>query len=398
MVLQQATEDYYFSFDLWTPRAFQLSDVSGLGQDDPAVHDYPPAADPLTAAPIVAAYDGVTAIGAITGTISQGGFATTLTIPKYPANFADYFGADLTITPVYANGATTPIRVFRGYMRGVTATHKWQADSVLFDIKSSASFLQDATFSRGIDWMSGLDHSGPTTPTAIIEHLLDQHTNLAPRTPYTVALPDQTWDRFSLNEGSVYQMLQAVANAAALEGWVFCRRGDDLLVTAHPNLIGSVYPTYDSPTYEFTDTVMLGVDVPEQPPDQVARVLLVAKTSNQTELTSEAFNPGGVGSSEKKTDLRCDDQTTLDNLAALYLAHKNRRYQNVKVSLSMNVNVDLGDVVTVTTSIPQRDITWTAKRFVVTGISYRPQITVDANGVVRRTWLGDVTLDEVLAV
>lgn len=392
----QITDDYYFTFDLWAQRAFQLSDVSGLGTDDPDIHDYPPASDPLTAAPIVAAYDGVTAVGAITGSIGQGGFVSTLTIPKYPAEFADYFGADLTITPVYANVPNPPVQVFRGYMRHVTATREWRKDRVLFDLKSSASFLQDATFSRGIDWASGLGHSGPTTPTAVITHLLDQHTNLAPRTPYTVALPDQTWTRFSLSEGSVYRMLQAVASAAALEGWVFCRRGDDLLVTAHPNLIGSVYPTYDSPTHEFVDDEILSIDLPEEPPQQVARVTLVAQTSDQTELTSEAFNAGGVGSSERTTDLRCDDQTTLDNLATRYLAHRNRRYQQVKLSLGLHVAVDLGDVVTLTTTIPQRDITWNAKRFVVRAISYRPSIVVDNRGTVRRTWLGDVTMDEVL--
>lgn len=389
------SEDYLISFSLWSARAFRISDVNFDGTDDPAVHDYPPAADPPVAAPIIAAWDGVTAIDAIAGDVAQGGFVANFTIPLYPATFIDYFGADLEVRPSYANVYGPPVRVFRGYMRGVDAARAWQRDSVVFAMKSSASFLQDATFSRGIDWAAGLGHDAPVTPTAIAEHLLGTHTNLAPRSPYTVGLPDLSFDRFSLNQSSVYDMLRSLGDATALEGWVFCRRDDSLVVTGHPNLVGDAYP-FRTPVYELTDDVLLKLDIPETPPDRAARVLLAATTSTQTTLTSEVYTASGVGANVTAPGaLRSDSQAALDGLAANYLAHLNRRYQGVKATLSLNLNFDLGDIVTVTTTVPQRGYRWVANKFVVRALSYRPQVTVQG-GVVRRTWTTEATLDEVL--
>lgn len=391
------SEDFLITSQIWQPRAFRLADVAADGTDDPAVHDYPPAADPLLAGPILTEFDAVTAIDAIAGDVQQGGFVAGLSIPLYPATFLDYYGADLEVRPSYANVYGPPVRVFRGYMRQVQDARAWQRDSAIFSMKSSASFLQSATFSRGIDWAAGLGHAAPVTPTEIAEHLLGTHTNLAPRSPYTVALPDLTFDRFSLNQGSVYDGLRALGDATALEGWVFCRRDDSLVVTAHPNLIGALYPTYSAPTYEITDDVLLRLDVTESPPDQAARVLLAATTSTQTTLTSEVYTAAGVGANVTAPGtLRSDSQSHLDTLAARYLAHLNRRYQ-VKASLTLNLNCDLGDVVTLTTEIPQRGIVWVNKRFVVRALSYHPVITIQ-DGVVRRTWTTDATLDEVLDV
>jgi hypothetical protein len=76
-------------------------------------------------------------------------------------------------------------------------------------------------------------------------------------------------------------------------------------------------------------------------------VSVVAQKSDQTEYFANYYGGSGPGS-RPKYQIRTDDTGQADSLAALMFAHLNRRFPAVKVTLPLNVAVDLGDHVTLT--------------------------------------------------
>jgi hypothetical protein len=82
-----------------------------------------------------------------------------------------------------------------------------------------------------------------------------------------------------------------------------------------------------------------------------------------------------------------EDQAEFDDLAELWHAHLNRRWSG-RVAVGLNLAVDLGSIVTVTTTIPQWGETFTAKKFVVTAMSIAADLAAG-------TLVADLTLDEV---
>lgn len=398
-LLKAASQDYQLSFDLWSARQFQLSDVSGTGADDDALHTYPPPADPLVSAPIVEAFDGVTSIGPVRGSISEGGFSCDLLIPGgVAANFADYFGADLMIQTwhggvrgVIGAAGTDPgrVRVFRGYMRSVRSRRAWQDDQITFTVRSSSSFLQDASFSRGIDWGPGLAHDGPVAAQDAIDHLLTQHTNLKPRSIVGYYIPNPTLDRLSVNAGSVYSMIKGIADSVAVESWVYCDREDNLQVRCHPTLLPETWASaLASPIIELDDDLIMGDwTLTELPPNQIASVTLVGTKSDGTEVSTTYYIDGGVGGRPVYSGLRYESVDDLNVLAPRLAQHLNRRYE-LTASLPINVAIDLADIVTVTTQFPDRGIQFNQDLFVCTALSYQPSL---ADG----TFSSTVTLSQV---
>lgn len=400
-LLRAASQDYKLSFDLWEARNFMLSDVSSTGADDDALHTYPPSPDPLVAAPIVTAFDGVTQIGPVRGSISTGMFECDLLFPGgVAANFADYFGADLMIQTWHGNvpgvigaAGSDPgrVRVFRGYMRAGSARRAWQDDQVIFTIRSSSSFLQDASFSRGIDWASGLAHSGPVAVQDAIDHLITQHTNLKPRSIVGYYIPNPTLDRLSVNSGSVYSMIKAIADSVAVESWVYCDREDNLQIRCHPTILPETWASaLANPIIELTDDLIMGAwELTERPPNQIASVTLVGTASDGTEISTTYYVDGGVGSRPTYTGLRYESVADLDALAPRLALHLNRRYSLV-ANLPINVAIDLADIVTVTADFPDRGVSFNQDLFVATAITYQP--VQDEQG---RSFSGSVTLDQV---
>lgn len=399
-LLVASSQDYKLSFDLWAARSFQLSDVSSTGADDDAIHTYPPPADPLVAAPIVTAIDGVTSIGPVRGSVAEGGFSCDLVFPGgVAADFADYFGADLMIQTWHGNvpgvigaAGSDPgrVRVFRGYMRQGGARRAWQDDQVSFTVRSSSSFLQDSSFSRGIDWGAGLAHSGPVAVQDAIDHLLTQHTNLKPRSIVGYYIPNPTLDRLTVNAGSVYAMIKAIADSVAIASWVYCDREDNLQIRCHPTILPDTWASaLASPIIELTDDLVIDWTLTEHPPDQCASVTLVATKSDGTEISTTYYVDGGIGSRPTYSGLRYENVSDLDALAPRLAMHLNRRY-TLTANLPINVAIDLADIVTVTADFPDRGVQFNSDLFVCTALSYMP--VQDAQG---RTFSSTVTLDQV---
>lgn len=391
-VLLRASQDYRLRVELYDPRQFILRDVNSSGADEGAA-----AADTGGPAPFIEAFDGISDLGSISGSIDQGGFSCTLTIPRFPATFRDYFGVVIAIQAWHggvwgvpgAAGTAVEADIFRGWMTSATPRREYGKDETRFTIESTSAFLKRSRFTRGIDYGAGLDHAGPTTSNAIISHLLEYHTNFTSRHPsppgYGIYLPDHSLDAFSLSEGSVWDMLGQLANNWILEGQVYCRRGDDLVIGGHPNLTGYL----PDPVIDLDADLILSLEAQEVAENACAEVSVIAQRSNQTEYPANYYGGSGPGS-RPKYQIRTDDTGIADSLAALMYAHQNRRWPSVKVTTPLMVAVDLGDHVTLTIDIPQRGIYWGQKRFYCTAISYRPDIQ-------KRTWQTELTLDEVLS-
>lgn len=390
-ILRRVSQDYRLRVELFEPRYFTLADVNSGGADVGAAP-----ADTGGPAPFIEAFDGISDLGSISGSIEAGGWSCTLTIPKFPATFLDYFGVVLAIQAWHggvwgvpgASGTALEADIFRGWMTAVTPSRRFGWDEAKFTIESSSAFLKASRFTRGIDWAGGLDHEGPTDTNSIITHLLEYHTNWTSRHPdgvgYGIYLPNHDVVTFSLNEGSVFDMIKQVGDNFALDCHLYCRRGDDLVIGASPNITGYL----PDPVIDLDEDLILDIEVPEVPAYAAAEVTVVAQLYDQTEYVANYYGGSGPGSRPKYT-IKSDDPGQADYLAAAMFAHLNRRFPAVKVTLPLNVAVDLGDHVTLTIDIPQRGIAWSGKRFYVTAVSYQPDIQ-------KRTWRTSLTLDEVL--
>lgn len=395
---RRASHNHTIEFDLGTARNWYLADVDGYGMD---TGNFPVPADP-DAPTIVQAFDGVTAVGRISGSVQAGGFATELTIPRYLADFADWFGCTILARGTLGGVPGIPgaggdelgrVVLFRGYMQTVTGTRAYGMQTTRFPVASSSAFLRNSSFSRGLDWYAGsASHPAPTTAHDIIRHLLLAHTNIYPRSNYGIYIPDHALDGFSLNAGSVMSMIQGLLdNFTGGEGWLMCRRNDDIYLGCHPNLDrDGLHPSLNDPIIDFDDGLVDQYDIAETPPRAVAAVTVVGTHSDQTTHVATYYGPNGAGSRVRR-DIRTDDDAVVDWLAARLHAHLNRRFQAVKLTVSglPGITVDLGDVVTVTTDIPQRNIHWSGKKFAVIAIEY-------ASDTQKNTLTSTLTLDECL--
>lgn len=389
--LAYSSQDYLLRCELYAARQFSLADVDSSGADEGAAP-----ADTGDVVPFNAAFDGISSLGTISGSIASGGFSCDLTIPQTLADFADFYGIVLKISTWYggipgvvgAAGTADEADIFRGWMRAASVKRVFQGTTATFTMRSGSAFLAAMAFSRGIDYGAGLDHGGPTTSNAIIAHLIEYHTNWSSRHPdppgYGIYLPDHALDAFSLSEGSVMDMIRGLANNFALDADVYCRRGDDLVIGAHPNL-GGYNP---DPIIELTDDLMLEIDAEETPAIECTQCTIAAQHSDQTEYIASYYGGSGVGS-RPKYQIRTDDDSQADYLAAAMFAHLNRRFRNVRVKLPLNVSIDLGDTITITTDLPQRGIHWASKKFQVRELSYSPDLS-------RRTFVSDLVCDEVI--
>jgi hypothetical protein len=352
-------------------------------------------------APFIEAFDGISDLGSISGSIDQGGWSCDLKIPRFPATFRDYFGCVLALQSWHggvwgvpgAAGIALEADIFRGWMTAATGRREFGKDETVFRMESSSAFLRNARFTRGIDWFDGSgSHPAPTDTYTIIQHLLEVHTNWTSRHPdgvgYGLYIKNHSLDAFSCSEGSVWDMIKGVGNNFVLECDLYCRRGDDLVVGCHPNLAPELAPNLNNPIIDLDADLILDIEAEEKPAYQCAEVSVIAQRSNQTEYPANFYGGPGPGS-RPKYQIRTDDTGKADEMAARMYAHLNRRFPNVKVTLPLNVSIDLGDVITLTIDIPQRAIAWSSKRFYVTSVSYQPDIQ-------KRTWRTALQLDEIL--
>jgi len=381
-----ASQDYRLRFALGFPRLFSVMDVDLDGDDT-----LPPPTPDLADGVQIAAFDGVITVGPISGSVAGGGWQCPLVIAKFPANFARYAGVHIYVTPYYSNEALFgELLAFRGYMRSIASDRLPGDERVRISVTSSHSLLADNQLSYGIDYYSSLDHVAPLTVGEAIAHILDAHTNLSPRSAVVVGLPDADLNALSVSAGDFAGIVKGMASAVAIEGWVFSRRDDTLWVTAHPNYLGDAYPNYAIDAMDFNDDMVFSVKLgDERPDDVVASLTVVAETSDQDQLTSRAETRLGLGGRTSLSGLRYDNFDTLDALAPRALAHANRRYRAVQLTMPLNFGFDIGDIVTLTTTIPQRDIAWVKKRFVVLDISITPDLT-------GHTLTTSCTLDEII--
>lgn len=400
--LKMATQDYRISVDITEPRKFRLSDVWYDGSD--TGHDFPPEADDFDAFDRSTYFDDITRIGPISGSVRSGLWQAPLTVPLV-GDFSDFFGVDLRIqtwhggNPGVVGAAGVDkgrVRIFRGYMRTRSTREGDESEEGNYDIKSSTDFLMGSSFSRSLDWYPESPyHPGPISNAAVIDHLIKQHTNFTPRSGYSVYLPDQEFDRYSVNEGSVYSMLKAVADTSGLDGWVFSSRSDDLVITGHPNIVGlDIYSNgasdINNPIMELDDDMVLSWDIPEMTGQEVASVMLTGMKSDQSEIVAVSNNVTGIGSRERWPSIvRCDDQNFLNDRSGFLLKHMNRQFPNVVARCPLNVAIDAGDVILVTHRSRRLDTKWYRKPFVVTDVSY--DIDLEAE-----TFFSTFTLDEIV--
>lgn len=400
-----SSQDYAVSVDVYSPRQWRLADVDSTGFD--TGDTFPPAADAAVQDPSIRYWRGIMGIGQVTGGVDQGYWQTQLVVPAQGAGLAsidDFSAVDLMIRTwhgglpgVVGAAGIDPgrVKIFRGYLRARQTADEMDYGEQSYEMRGGCSFLQDSSFSRGIDWFAGSDsHVAPVTLAELIDHLIVQHTNWHPRSEHSVYLPNQTYDEYNLSEGSVYSMLKAIADNAVLLGWVFTGREDQLVITGHPNLVGAdVYgngaSTLSAPIIDFDDTFVMRWEIPETTDYEVASVTVSAVTSTHEELTRTYYIPGGLGSRERwPVVLRCDDPDHLNLMTQRAAYHLRRRFRGVKLYLPLNLAVNTGDIVTCTHRGKRLRTTWSQKLFVVTDVQY--DIDLD-----NEQFSGVVTLDEI---
>ncbi len=403
--LRRSTQAYRLSFNLQEYRNWQLADVNFDGSDgnlpvlDP-VSPLGPANEFRQQNSVVDVFNGISDMNVV-GSVDQGGFTTQLVVPQVPAEFADYFGVGINIETWHGNipgviGASgvdyDGVLLFQGYMRRGRSTANWGVKQSTFDVSQTTSFWQDSSFTRGIDFASGLAHGAPGTPGDVIRHLVDVHSNTSPRSVVGIYLPPHDLGTsYSLNKASLYQMVKQVADNVCLDrGWVYSDREDNIQVTGHPNLIGDHFINRYDYKIEYDDGLIIGWDSSDQPPRQCAQCSITMVHSDQTEEVINGYSSGGLGSRDPFT-VRTDDINLVNELNARWIAHANRRYPQVRIQVPLNVVVDLGNMVLVTTQprYNNRGLSWNSKEFVVTGIEY----TIETQEQRFSSW---VTLDEVI--
>lgn len=380
-----ATSDYRLRFSLTTGRNLVVMDVDEDGDD---TLDPPP---PDTASAVtVPEFDNVTALGPLAGSVSGGGWTCPFAIAKYRADFAHYYGVEIQGTAYYSNSPLPPETLFRGYMQDINPAREAGSDITRFVAATSDRFLRDNELSYGIDWYLSADHIAPIAVADAIRHMLEAHTNLAPRSGIVVGLPATDLYALATGAGDLAGIVKGIAGAVLPDPWAFSRRGDTYVVTAHPNVAGDAYP-FPTPVVDFSADMIYRIDPgPQLRANLVASVNLVAQTSDQDQIAvmyPEDGAPGATGSRPTVTGLRYDDEDDLLAIAPLVLAHLNRRWRDVTITMGIIFKCDIGDIVTVTVDFPQRDIYWLRKRFVILSISY----AVDQEA---RTLLTTLKLDE----
>lgn len=385
---------------VYTGRTFRASDPATDGTD--TAHDgqtFPPAADTLDAHAAIPAFAGLTGYGQISGSLGQGGWSGALALP---AAYADdeLVGLDLGVAASFDGAAVGAATLLRCYVQQIGGNHTWDTPSLALPVATSHVTLEQRGTGRAVDFFAGSaepehDTTGGLALADMIAHYLDGHTNLAPRSPYTVALPAHTIAAYGFSAGAIMGALRAVARNFGVEPIVYFDRNDTLTITAHPNLIGDTYPGLSSPVLDLTAAHELhgngrGVQITEAPANRYNFVTLVATDSEGVELVATAGTGSGDGSPVPPvTGLRIDDADALQDLADLYLEHVNRRIA-VTIPVGLNTLLDIGQIVTYTATAALRSgtVNWARKPFLVTAYSMMLDF---ANGTAR----GVLTLDEV---
>src|SRR4051812_593948 len=155
-ILKRPAQDFLMRFDLLARRHWRMMNVDADGVDGAA-----PESDPATSVPIVAAYDGVSSMGTIQGSVEAGGWSCALTIPKFPADFDQYFGVDIGIQTFHANVPGVPgaagvdpdgVRIFRGYQQTLASRRRFGWAESQFPVESSSGFLKRSQLRHGFDF------------------------------------------------------------------------------------------------------------------------------------------------------------------------------------------------------------------------------------------------------
>lgn len=405
-LLQRAYQEFSISVDVLSPRQWRLADVDSTGFD--TGDTFPPAADNEVFVPQVRYWHAIKDIGSISGSVDEGGWSSDITVPQQGeglADLPDFSCIDLHIRTwhgglpgVVGAAGIDPgrVKLFRAFIRHRQTNEEMDYGQVVYDLRSGVSFLQDSSFSRGIDWYPGsASHSAPVSLAELIDHLIFFHTNWHPRAEHSVYLPNTVYNTYELSEGSVYAMLKSIADNAVLEGWVFCGREGELVITGHPNLVGAdIYgngaSTIATPIIEFDDTIVMNWGIPENTGYEIASMTVTAMTSDQQEITRTYYIPGGLGSRERwPVVLRSDDTDLLNLMTQRAALHANSRFKGVTITVPLNVSVNTGDIVLCTHRGKRLATQWNRKLFVVKTVVY--DINLDAE-----TFISTITLDEVL--
>jgi hypothetical protein len=387
--LRKTRQIYAATIARWAPRAFDVADADEDGNDAAVTADAAPGS------PVEAQVEGIAGFGTLQGSIGSGGWSCAPAIPGAVADWPDYAGIVVEVTPAYNGAAEAATALFAGYARGdVAAVVPAGFGRVTYPCATSHQFLKAWRLEAGIDWAIGGDHTLPTTLADAVEHILTDHTNLTPRSTVTVDLPTVNYaEALAVSAGSPYAAVTSIVGAALGEAWAFCRRDDSFHVTTHPNL----FPAYAGlasalaldDTHALTRGRAGGWSWARAAADRVAQVILVGTFPDQTEaLAVYPPSPSGAGVILRPSGFAVEDQADFDDFAELYYAHANRRWGG-RVAVGLNLAVDLGSIVEVTTAIPQLGATFTAKPFVVTGMSIAADLAAG-------TLVADLSLDEVV--
>jgi hypothetical protein len=388
--LRKTRQTYAATIARWAPRAFAVGDADEDGVDAAVAGDAAPGS------PAEASVAGIVGFGTFQGSVGGGGWTCTPTIPGAAVSWPDYAGITITVTPSYDGAAEAATALFTGYGRGdAAAAVPAGFNRVQYPLATSHQFLKTWRLEAGIDWAIGGDHTLPVDLDDAVSHILTGHTNLTPRSTVTIDLPAVTYaEALAVSAGSPYAAITSlVGGAFGGEAWAFSRRDDSFVVTTHPNL----HPAYAGlasalaldDTHALTRGRAGGWEWSRAPANRYKQAILVGTFPDQTEaLAAYPASPGSGVAIARVSGFVVEDQAAFDDLAELYFAHINRRWSG-RVSVGMNLAVDLGSIVEVTTSIPQWGETFTAKPFVVTAMSIAANLGAG-------TLVADLTLDEVV--
>lgn len=401
--LRMAGQRYRVSVDVYSPRQWELSDVDFQGYDQAT-----PQFDIGNAEPDIEYWQAIKDISEVRGSVSGGGWATTITVPWEGAGareLADFFACDLMIrtwhggNPGVVGAAGIDmgrVKLFRGYLRQRTSNDKMHYSEQQYELRSGISFLQDSSLSRGIDWFDGSpSHPGNVSATEMVSHMLNFHTNWFPRSEFSLYLPNQIHENFTMNQGSVYDMIKSIADNEVIEGWVYCGREDQLVISGHPNMVGpEIYGNGASsllaPIIEFDDTIVQEWTIPTRTRREIASYTVNAVTSDEQSIVKTWYIPGGLGSREvAPITIKSDDPNHVGDLCKKGAFHANREFPSVQLLLPLNIAVNTGDVVLCTHRGKTLRTQWVAKPFVVTDVSY----TI---GLQKGTFSSVVTVDEIV--
>lgn len=182
----------------------------------------------------------------------------------------------------------------------------------------------------------------------------------------------QELDTFTTSEGALWNALQEMASNEF--AWLFCDHANALRFEPNAHLVSRDWwkDRYEIPM-TFTDEDLINIDVSQLLHRNVVWVYFRAVHT----MTGRQFNayhpdrqpPDGPGQWLKIDNIKASDKNWVEKMAERVYKDGNRKIE-VTLACAMNRVCTLPDRIGLTIELPDREINWTNKKFVVDSIGY----------------------------